>query len=190
LYDSVQDTYERNYVDSLSDDFVERMVAELKKNKPEIVRLHVSGDFYDASYIQKWTELCRQFSSTIFFAYTRSWRVPELRPALGQFNRLPNTHLWWSVDGDTDAMNGRPPIWKNVRVAYMQVAADETIPHYVDLVFRDGERKPRKYSNGRLICPAENGVKTHSKITCSACGICFNSRPTPRKVMEEAFIVS
>jgi hypothetical protein len=120
-------------------------------------------------------------SSTTFFAYTRSWRDSRLLPAFGELKKLKNMNLWWSADEDTHRINGRPPRWKDVRVAFLVNHYDETVPFYTDLVFRHRRKTIEKFRNGRLVCPSENGVKTKYKITCTDCGLCLHKCNVPKK---------
>src|ERR1017187_7245544 len=65
-----------------------RMIDEISRRKPRTVRIHVSGDFYSAGYVRKWAAIAAACPDTHFYAYTRSWRVPEIRQALNKFSRL------------------------------------------------------------------------------------------------------
>lgn len=40
--------------------------------KSSILRLHVSGDFFNQSYFDAWLEVAKQTPSKIFYAYTKS----------------------------------------------------------------------------------------------------------------------
>ncbi|MFC1601660.1 hypothetical protein ACFL34_04860 [Candidatus Sumerlaeota bacterium] len=66
----------------------------------ECFRIHVSGDFFDAQYVRCWTEVCAAFPRTRFWAYTRSWAVPELSNALAELRDAPNVQLIASTDRD------------------------------------------------------------------------------------------
>jgi len=80
-------------------EFVRTMIGVL----PRIMnafRIHVSGDFYAAPYAEAWTEICRAFPQTLFWGYTRSWRVPEIQPALEGLRALSNVQIFASVDAD------------------------------------------------------------------------------------------
>jgi hypothetical protein len=178
---------ERNYQRTLDAEFVAQMVGDIKKKRAKIVRIHSSGDFYVAEYIHKWTEIVRRCVDTTFFAYTRSWRLAELRPWLCDMATYSNIHLWWSADKESDEIDGAPPFWNGVRVAYMAQDYDEDIPHYVDLVFRTKRKRVQKYAESStrnmqlLVCPAENGTKPKIKTTCSACTLCYSAKIIPWK---------
>lgn len=83
MYPSVTPSREKNYNDSLKDDFSVRMIETIAyyrnskafKNKLIIVRIHESGDFYSEEYAKKWVEVINYFrnDSTIkFLCYTKS----------------------------------------------------------------------------------------------------------------------
>lgn len=83
VYPNVIKSREKNYNDSLKDDFVARMIATILyyrqskafKNKLIIVRIHESGDFYSEKYALAWVEIINYFrdDSTIkFMCYTKS----------------------------------------------------------------------------------------------------------------------
>jgi hypothetical protein len=146
------------------------------------VRIHPAGDFYSVHYIKKWIRIARRCSSTVFYAYTRAWRRPELLAALLELNKLKNVMLWWSTDRDTVQIDGRPPQAKGVRVAHMQIKHSESIPAYADLVFRVRRNNIRKYVQGRLVCPVENGFHGWVyKMTCSDCRICYRDKGVPKR---------
>jgi len=66
-----------------------------------LVRMHVSGDFDTVQYIQRWTQLAAWNLGVTFWAYTRSWRVPELLPDLEKLRAMPNVQLFASMDEST-----------------------------------------------------------------------------------------
>lgn len=157
-----------------SPDFVSWMNLELKLQRATVVRIHADGDFYDAEYVRKWTEICRLNPHITFYAYTRSWRTKAILPDLEEMAKLKNMSLWFSVDSESGLPDHKP---RRVRLAYMQVAPDDLPAKKVDLVFRIG--KLRKNVAKRVtcadnsesfVCPVENGV-THT--TCDKCKVCF-----------------
>jgi hypothetical protein len=165
-------------------DFVAKMIAAIGRRKIDVLRIHVSGDFYSAKYIRKWLAIARSCPHVRFYAYTRSWRKARMVKALAALAALPNVHLWWSVDKETHALDGAPPAVARVRVAYMQLADDEPVPAYADLVFRvDYHNAVMRNINGVRVCPVENGVKyaEGKKPTCSHCKLCY--RPQSGQTM-------
>ncbi|MAH50750.1 hypothetical protein CMI37_33335 [Candidatus Pacearchaeota archaeon] len=87
----------------------------------QYVRIHANGDFYNVNYIQEWTDYARANPGVLFWAYTRSWRVPDLLPSLETVRALPNMQLFASVDPSTPE---NPPIgW---RVAYVDGTPDQS----------------------------------------------------------------
>jgi len=180
---SVKASQERNHESTLLGDFVERMTDEIRKNKCNVVRIHVAGDFYSAAYARKWLKIIQACPDVTFFAYTRSWNVPAIFPAIEELAKCKNLRLWFSVD---DEMGKPPNKPKGVRLAYMAISIND-IPNQnqADLVFRDyGIRGvPQKRVNGVIVCPPENGV---TDLTCEKCGICWQrTKPVPKQAADK-----
>ena len=178
-----------NYEHAQSPTFVADMSAFIRQSGARVVRIHVAGDFFDAPYIHKWRRIAMRFPATTFFAYTRSWREKRMRRSLHRLAGLKNCHLWFSADRDTHRLDGRPPRWKGVRVAWMKRHPNEFVPAYTDLVFRVYRGSVEKYINGRLVCPSENGTKPQFKITCTDCKLCYQQRAIPRKQTDNSTLV-
>ena len=83
-----------------------------------IVRIHANGDFYSAEYAQQWAAYVANNPGVTFYAYTRSWRIAAILPALEALRALPNMTLFASMDESTT--DAPPSGW---RVAY--IAGDE-----------------------------------------------------------------
>jgi hypothetical protein len=178
LLPSVQAFYLENYKATLAADFTERIRAELIAHMIKLLRVHVSGDYYSLPYLRKWLAIARAGRRTHFFGYTRSWRVPKLRPALTELAALPNFSLWWSVDRATPEP---PQGLGGAGLAYMSTGDDDLPGYPVGLVFRDSERTAMKFTpNGDFVCPYEQGVKRRPKITCSRCRYCLWPRELRR----------
>lgn len=64
-------------------DFVRRMEAEIRKSYFRYIRIHISGDFYDKSYVLKWAMIARKFSHKIFRTNTKQTTL--LRYMLQEF---------------------------------------------------------------------------------------------------------
>jgi len=93
-----RDAYSRNLVLSWNPgDFVKVMLDALPPQLP-CLRIHVSGDFYAVEYIEAWMKICAARPNTLFWAYTRSWMVPDLLPPLEELRTLKNVRLFASVD--------------------------------------------------------------------------------------------
>ena len=70
----------------------------LPKTLRDLFRWHVSGDFDTVEYIHFAIEVVRNNPDTKFWAYTRSWNVPELLPHLEILRAIPNMQLFASCD--------------------------------------------------------------------------------------------
>lgn len=189
---NVKASHIANWDASKKDDFVTKMVTEIRAQGVTVLRIHVSGDFYSTAYVLMWVEIAKQCPNVEFYAYTRSWRISDMLPSLIAFSELQNVHLWWSIDADTVSIDGRPPVQARVRVAYMEVEHGEPIPDYTDLVFRVKRDTLAKFVDGKLVCPAENGMKYNpvfKKMTCKKCGLCLKDRAIPCKPVSELSLV-
>ena len=70
---------------SLRNDFASLMLKEIRrKGAAFVVRIHASGDFFDAAYVRKWIRIVRGSPNTRFYAYTRSLTIPSIAPALAE----------------------------------------------------------------------------------------------------------
>lgn len=158
-----------------SGDMVKTLNAEVAMFRPRAVRVHAAGDFFESDYVKQWIKIVRRNPGTLFYAYTRSWRVPDLRPALTALAALPNFRMWLSADKDSGKPDGVSPS----RVAYMAATVADVPDYTVDLVFRVARKTKEKFTaNGDLVCPAEQGSK--KKLDCSRCGLCFDDKPIPK----------
>ena len=94
--------------------FVRDMLRKIPQDLPHF-RIHVSGDFYSKAYSHGWKRIAQMRPHTQFWAYTRSWMIPELQPALEELRALRNVHMFASVDPD---MPDPPTSW---RKAYLDI---------------------------------------------------------------------
>jgi hypothetical protein len=173
IHGALKRLYQRNKAFAGTEEFPAWLLGELRRLQVKVFRLHVSGDFFDIDYTEKWVEIAQRAVRVTFFAYTRSWRDPAVLPSLIRLSHLPNVRLWFSMD----LMTGSPPLVPGVRRAYL--ATDDLdadmAPDDCDLVFRDRPTTVMKRTNGVLVCPAENGIKAASgfRHTCTTCQICW-----------------
>lgn len=176
---SVKRIHRRNWEATEESDFASQMIDEIRQMELELLRVHVSGDFYAAGYVRKWIKIAEACPDVTFYTYTRSWRKQRLLPALISLSLVDNFCLWWSCDKDTHAIDGRPPKVPGIKVAYMQSEHGEPVPAYTDLVLRVKRDMIEKSVDGRLVCPAENGIKP--KRHCEECRLCWSGNAIPRR---------
>lgn len=74
---SVKPARERNYQASLTDKFVNDVIALIRKSGVSIFRIHESGDFYCQAYADKWTQIIKALPEVMFYTYTKSPFRPE-----------------------------------------------------------------------------------------------------------------
>lgn len=70
IWSNVQPAFEKRYQLSKTDDFVNKMYAEIVKKKPDYVRVHDSGDYYSKKYLNKWIDIALLFPEVKFYSYT------------------------------------------------------------------------------------------------------------------------
>lgn len=84
----------RNLRISISDQFVDRAIKELKRmRKVDTVRIHEAGDFYSQTYLDKWIIIAKTIPELIFFAYTKSYSL--------DYNLPKNFIVFYSSDWTT-----------------------------------------------------------------------------------------
>jgi Gene product 88 len=83
----------------------------------EVMRIHVSGDFFSEAYFGAWCDVARSRPATRFYAYTKS--IPIVKKLAGQ---IPdNLRLTASEGGKFDAQIGS---FKRAKVVFSQDEAD------------------------------------------------------------------
>ena len=117
--------------------------------KKNVLRLHVSGDFYDNAYIDKWIDIIANSPSWHFFSYTKSWRVPSLIAKLNELRELPNVNLFASTDNTSGPP---PPNWREAAI--------------------DGMEHKTPAKNDRFMTCKQ---QLHQKSTCDDCKFCFRA---------------
>ena len=154
-----------------SRNFVAAMTDEVRRRRPETVRVHTSGDFFSAAYVRRWRKIAEACPDTLFYAYTRSWNnaTRAMRRELASLSRLSNFKLWLSADRAMPA----PPKWRHTKIAYMAVDHEDRPSFHVDLTFRVRRKTVQKHVGSSLVCPVENGV---TKTNCEKCRLCFTNK--------------
>ena len=70
IWSNVKPAFEKRYELSKTNEFVEAMNAEIRKKKPDYVRVHDSGDYYSTAYLNKWIEIAIHNPDVRFYSYT------------------------------------------------------------------------------------------------------------------------
>lgn len=175
---TMHDKLQANLDASLDRNFEARLVKEIVRRGVYVLRVGVAGDFYSPDYTRKWLRIARRCRRTVFYAYTRSWRLPEYQEVLAELAALSNFYLWFSVDAES----GMPAtVPEGVRLAFLQVAVDDD-PAGSHLVFRtrDLRHTPLRRLGLVTICPTENAITQSEDKSCTSCRICF-SEPGVRR---------
>ena len=70
IWSNVKPAFENRYELSKTDDFVDAMNNEIRKKKPDYVRVHDSGDYYSTAYLKKWIKIANDNPDVRFYSYT------------------------------------------------------------------------------------------------------------------------
>lgn len=70
IWSNVKPAFENRYELSKTDDFVDAMNNEIKRKKPDYVRVHDSGDYYSKAYLDKWIQIAIHNPNVKFYSYT------------------------------------------------------------------------------------------------------------------------
>ena len=70
IWSNVKPAFENRYQLSKTDEFVEAMNTEIRKKKPDYVRVHDSGDYYSNAYLNKWIKIAIHNPDVRFYSYT------------------------------------------------------------------------------------------------------------------------
>jgi hypothetical protein len=164
---SVKRRLHSNWRQSLRADFVDRMTREIRASGVLVLRVHVSGDFYDADYARKWLAIVKRSPRVRFYAYTRSWRVPTILPVLQELAACRAMRLWFSTDDECGLPGATVP---GTRVTFLQTTP-AAAPEAADLVFRI--RHLRKLPALPIVCDQETESGKRQGVTCGSCKRCF-----------------
>lgn len=70
IWSNVKPAFEKRYELSKTDKFVDAMNDEIKKKRPDYVRVHDSGDYYSCKYLDKWLAIAIHNPTVKFYSYT------------------------------------------------------------------------------------------------------------------------
>lgn len=70
IWSNVQPAFEARYQLSKTDKFVDAVNDEIRRKKPDFVRVHDSGDYYSKAYLNKWIAVAIHNPTVRFYSYT------------------------------------------------------------------------------------------------------------------------
>jgi len=70
IWSNVRPAFEKRYELSKTDDFIDAMNDEIKRKKPDYIRVHDSGDYYSKAYLDKWIQIAIHNPDVKFYSYT------------------------------------------------------------------------------------------------------------------------
>lgn len=86
-----------NWDASKRNDFVDRMVDEIRRSGVKVVSPHHNADFYSQEYVEKWAQIARRLPGILFYTYSKSLDL-DLTP----LTSLPNFTVIKSYGGRFD----------------------------------------------------------------------------------------
>ena len=96
-YKVVKDKYEANLQATKKDNFIGLILSELDRKRPDFIRIHSSGDFYNVKYLDKWLQIAKKRPEIVFYGYTKS--VPLFKA----LKNIPeNFRFCYSLGGKKD----------------------------------------------------------------------------------------
>lgn len=178
-------------------DFSRLMMGAIRSADVRWFRIHDIGDFDGLEYIDSWNRIVSSLENVHFWAYTRSWRIAELRPTLVRLAGLDNMDLVFSWDRQT----GTPPCIPGIPWAWF-ADTDGDPPHEkCHVVFRGSAERsrdedkrraearkrkepsaehrgrnviPLTVMNGSPVCPLERGTPVRDTYKdCITCRLCM-----------------
>lgn len=154
----------KNFKIAQRPDFALLLSTALSRLEPNLIRIHVSGDFFSAKYLLDWIQALEENPHIKPFAFTRSWREASILKAI----RLSGTPQWLLASTDPETGYGIP---KGMVQADM-VAGDYNYgtmkANYIHAI-------KALHTVVKNVCPqqlAKNPVTHISKVTCRSCGSC------------------
>jgi len=110
---NVKDARMHNLMLSLSADFVDLAIADLQRmRKVNTVRIHDSGDFYNAEYYAKWCDIAKALPHLTFYAYTKTVNMDLWE------NKPDNLKITQSLGGKHDNL-------VNLNMPHSRIFADD-----------------------------------------------------------------
>lgn len=101
IYPSARASYERNYVATQTDLFINEMNLEIRLNKVVqkcgLLRWHVAGDFYDQAYLERVFKICALNPNVLFYGYTKAHKLDWSRCPPNLIMRLSDDKGIWQA---------------------------------------------------------------------------------------------
>lgn len=151
--------WDRNFEIAQRKDFAQLLTAALAQLGANLMRIHVSGDFFSSKYLLAWIEALEANPHIKPFAFTRGWRDPKIMKAI----RLAGTPAWLLASTDPETGYDIPSGMKQ---------ADMVAAPVKD--YRKAIKGLQKTVEN--VCPqqlAKNPETHESSVTCRSCGRCI-----------------
>jgi len=161
-----------NYAIAQRLDFVELLTGVIINSGVRTFKIHWSGDFFSADYIDAWTTVVGLLPEVRFWCYTRAWFRANWREALLRLNDLRNMQ----VNLSTDRSMLEIPAELNRLPRTPLADTDYDVPAGPNLIaFRAASTRkmdPLPIIGQAKVCPLQDG-QPDDRGLCVDCGICL-----------------
>jgi len=100
LDQKLEATKKPDFINNMCNEIQQKLKSAKKQQKQLYIRIHSSGDFYNAEYLLKWLTVCEKFPEVQFYAYTKEVLLLKL---FDTYNILPkNFTVIYSMGGIED----------------------------------------------------------------------------------------
>jgi len=115
LYPCALKKYQDNYKQSLKAGFVDKISHELKF-LGDVIRIHVSGEFYSQEYFNKWVTIIKRFPHKTFYAYTKNLDIDHSQKPKNLILILSDdSFIWRDIHKDYDKVTTLQPVKKAIK---------------------------------------------------------------------------
>lgn len=115
LWPAAKNKHAENFERTKKVAFIHEMCNEIDRFNIEAVRIHSSGDFYSAAYLNKWLKIIKAMPDVTFYAYTKSLHLFQ------GLELPPNFTVIYSFGGKLDHLI-------DVKKDRHAIVYDETLP--------------------------------------------------------------
>lgn len=100
IFSNVADVFDKRLALSMKPkEFIKTIVKEIDRRKPDMVRIHDSGDFYGPEYLYRWLAICISCPTVKFYAYTKEVKAFKSLKDIPQ-----NLNIIYSYGGKQDTL--------------------------------------------------------------------------------------
>ena len=130
----------------------------VKKDAPQLFRIHWDGDFFNDTYAYAWKQVIMDHPAIQFWVYTR------VKSAALLLKDISNLSLYYSTDDDNKEIGHELKVNEGIRLAYLGKTFAVTESTMKELTGKPGAKCPENMKSIPLISNAGSA--------CVSCGLC------------------